>query len=156
MLDSELWTWVPARIKQHKERFDVVTRGNFQKLSDSLFEALRIFLPYQVVQKDAHRVHSHVFRPTEFLVDLSGIETLRLPHLQLVDRIGRDVITPHKPWLLVVPGFCFVDAPRRCLRQQRGPARSPGSSKEPRVQRIHEEDARGMGEEERDSDEVRR
>ena len=70
MLQSEFRLRVPARIEQHKQRLDVVSRSDRKKLIHALLESLRIFLPYQIVQEDSHGIHADVFRPAKFLVDL--------------------------------------------------------------------------------------
>jgi hypothetical protein len=43
--------------------------------------------------------------PAEFLVDLRGIEGVRLPHLELVDGVGGNVVAAHQPALRRVPGI---------------------------------------------------
>jgi hypothetical protein len=65
----------------------------------------RILLPEQVVQEDAHGVHAQTFRPAQLLVDLLWIESLRLPHFQLVDCIRRNVVAAHQPGLLRIPAI---------------------------------------------------
>ena len=59
----------------------------------------------QVVQEDAHRVHPHVLGPTQFFVDLRGVETLRLPHFEFVDCVFRNIVAADQPSLLVIPRF---------------------------------------------------
>ena len=118
MLQSEFRLRVPARIEQHKQRLDVVSRGDRKKLINALLESLGIFLPHKVVQEDSHRIHPDFFRPAQLLVDLRCIEALSLPHLQLIDGIVRNVIAAHQPWLLLIPGGRFLSAPGRGLRNQ--------------------------------------
>ena len=118
MLNSEFRVWIPARIKQHEERPDVMSEANLQKLIDAFFEAIRILLPYQVVQEYAHRIHPEALRPTQFPVDLRRVEALRLPHLEFVDGICRNVVAANQPGLLLIPGLCLLLGPTRTLRKQ--------------------------------------
>ena len=94
--------------------------GDREKLVDPLLEAFRVLLPQQIVQEDAHGVHAQAFGPAEFLVDLLRIEGVRLPHLQLVDGAGRNVVRAHQPRLLLIPGvgLFFGPALRGLCQQQ--------------------------------------
>ena len=89
-----------------------------QKLIDASCEARPIFLPNQVMQEDAHRVHTHTLRPAQLLVDLGWIEGLCLPHLKLIDGVFGDIVAAHQPRLLAVPRLRFLLRPQRGLRQQ--------------------------------------
>ena len=61
-------------------------RRDSQETVDALLKPGCILLPEQVVQKDAHGVHAHRFRPSKFSFDLRRIEGGVLPHLQLINR----------------------------------------------------------------------
>ena len=118
MLHTKFRLRIPAGIKQHEQRLDMVARRDLQELIDTFSEPLGIFLPYQIMQEHAHRIHAQVLCPTEFPVDLPGIEALRLPHLQLVNGVVRDIVAADQPRLLSIPGFGSFFGPARCLRMQ--------------------------------------
>jgi hypothetical protein len=95
----------------------MVPGSDHQEPIDALLETSRILLPQQVVQEDPHGIHSHRFRPSEFLVDLRRIEGLRLPHLELVNRRLGHVVAANQPRLSGVPGVCLRFRPTACLRR---------------------------------------
>ena len=96
----------------------MVLGGDLEELVNALLEALRILLPQQIVQEDAHGVHAQRFRPAQFLVDLLRIEGLCLPHLQFVDRAGGNVVGAHQPGLLLIPGVGLLLGPALRLCEQ--------------------------------------
>jgi hypothetical protein len=111
MLRAEARMRIPAGIEEHQQRTNVMLRGDGQKLIKALPEAGGILLPKQIMQKDAHGVHAHRFRPSEFGIDLSGIEGCLLPHLELIDSRLGDVIAAHEPRLLHVPRVRLLLSP---------------------------------------------
>ncbi len=76
-----------------------------EELAQPLEEALRVLLPQQVVQEDAHRVHADAFGHAEFLVVQRRIPGLGLEHLQLIDRVRGDVVRADQPRLLRYQAF---------------------------------------------------
>src|SRR5262249_59410799 len=97
-LRSELGIRIPAGIEQDKNRTDMVLRGDGQELIDTLCEARGVLLPEEVVQKNPHGLHAHTFRPSQFLVDLIGIKSFGLPHLEFINCSGGQVVfllSPH-------------------------------------------------------------
>ena len=76
---------------------------DIQKNVDALLESRRILLPEQIMQKHPHGVQPQRFGPAQFCVDPLRIESIRLPHLEFVDCIGRNVIAADEPWLLCIP-----------------------------------------------------
>src|SRR5207302_8385748 len=60
--------------------------------------------------ENPHRVHPDRLRPAELAVDALGIEGIGLPHLELVDRVGGDVVRADQPGLPPIP------VPRGLLR----------------------------------------
>src|SRR6476661_3697504 len=118
MLLSEFWICIPAGIEQYKKRPDFVFLGDAQKNIDALLETFRILLPEQVVQKDAHGVEAERLRPTEFGIDALGIKGRGLPHFQLIDGCGWNVVAADKPWLTGVPLVRGFLGPTRCLRMR--------------------------------------
>ena len=51
----------------------------------------------------AHGVHADALGPAELHIDALRIERIGLPHFQLVDCRGRDVVRAYQPPLLCVP-----------------------------------------------------
>jgi hypothetical protein len=102
---------VPARIEEHEQRFDLVFRGDLQKLVDPLAVSGGVLAPGQVMQKDAHRVHAQPFGPAQFFIDGLRVEGLGLPHFEFVDGVGRDVIAADQPRLFGVPLVCLLFRP---------------------------------------------
>ena len=99
------WGWGPSSCRTAPKRLDAVSGGDRQESIDAFLEAGRILLPKGIMQEHAHGGHAHALRPAQFLVDLGGIEAGLLPHLQLVDGVGRDIVAAHQPFLLAVPAF---------------------------------------------------
>ncbi len=81
----------------------MMLRRNRQKLIQPLLEPLRITRPKLVLQKHARRIHPHRLRQPELFIVQRRIERRRLKHLQLIDRVRRNVIRAHKPRLMVIP-----------------------------------------------------
>ena len=63
-----------------------------QKRIHALAEARLVLLPEQIVEEYPHGVHADALRPAQFEIDPFRIERFGLPHFQLVDCGGRDVI----------------------------------------------------------------
>ena len=82
------------------------------------------------MQEDPHCVHTDVFRPAEFLIDLRRVETLCLPHFEFVDRVFRNIVAPNQPALLLVPRVSFFITPA-ALRENgtRNANHNPGREK---------------------------
>ena len=130
MLRPQLGIGIPAGIEQHEKRLDAVPGRNRQKGIHALLEARRILLPQRVMQEHPHGGHAHALRPAQLLVDRGGIEARRLPHLQLVDGIGGNIVAAHRPFLLAVPGIGLGRRPAlaRLSGQQSAPARPPSKA----------------------------
>src|SRR5215468_5700035 len=111
MLRTEVRTGIPDGIEQHKQSADVVARGDLEECVDALAEAGGVLLPQQIVQEDAHRVHADGFRPTELEVDPLRIESVRLPHLELIDRGRGNVVGTEDPGLSRIPVTGLLLAP---------------------------------------------
>src|SRR6266567_1037759 len=77
--------------------------GDTEKLIDAILKARDILFPRQIMQKDAHGVHSQRFGPTKFAVDLCWIEGFRLPHLQFVRRVRWHEVRAQQQRLPLVP-----------------------------------------------------
>ncbi len=121
MLDAQLRIGIPARIEQHKDRFDVVLGGDIEEDVDALFKAVWILRIKLVVKEDAHGVHANAFGEAQFLVDLSRIEAVLFPHLKLIDGVGGNIVAADKPALLAVPRLGFFRRPAlgRCIGRLR-------------------------------------
>src|SRR6516162_2511529 len=120
MLWTEVRVRIPDRIEEHEERAYVVAGSNLEKGSDAPPEAGGVLLPQQIVQEDAHGVHADGSRPTELEVDPLRIESVRLPHLERVDRGRGYVVGTEDPGLSRIPVTGLLLAPAlprtRCLR----------------------------------------
>ena len=82
--------------------------GNLQELIDTLLEAVGILLPHQVMQEDAHGVHPDVLSPTELFVNLRSVERRRLPYLQLVDCVFRDIVAPDRRRMIPIASLVIA------------------------------------------------
>ena len=96
---------IPARIEQYKNRADLVPVRDVEECVDALLESGAVLFPQQVVQEHTHGVHAQTFGPSELTIDALGIERVSLPHLELVDGIGRKVVTADQPRLFGIPGI---------------------------------------------------
>ena len=103
MLGTELRVRLPAGIEENEERADVVFRGDGEEDVDSITKAFGILLPKEVVEEDAHGVHAEALGPAELEVDAFGIEGVGLPHFELIDGVGGNVVAADKPGLMSVP-----------------------------------------------------
>src|SRR3954451_15973567 len=103
MLRAKLWIRVPARIEQHENGFHAVRRSETQKAVQTVFQALRVFLPELILQEYPDSIHAGHFCKRKLLINQSWIECCRLEHLKLIDCVGRDVIDTDQPRLLCVP-----------------------------------------------------
>jgi len=63
------------------------------------------------VEEDAHGVHADGFSPGQLTVVGGGVEGIGLPHFELVDGVGGQVICSHRPGLLSVPSICLGFGP---------------------------------------------
>ena len=63
------------------------------------------------MQKDPHCVDSQTLCPTQFKVDSLRVEGIGLPHLQLIDRVRRDIVASHRPRLSGIPGLGLIGCP---------------------------------------------
>src|ERR1700722_18378382 len=118
-LDAGFWrrlgpgviAFVPAVVEEHEHGSDVMFVCDFEVLCDALFEALRVVLPREVMQKDAHAIEADVLCVAQFPVDSGGVEGGLLPHLQLIDGGRGDEVSAAEPSLCGVPGVCFFFGP---------------------------------------------
>src|SRR6516162_824915 len=106
MLEAKMRQRIPTRVEEHEHGTNVMVPRNGQELFNALLKANGVPFPKQIVEKNAHH----------FLVDLGRVESLLLPHLELVDRGLRYVIAADKPWLTPVPVIRLLLRPTRCLR----------------------------------------
>src|SRR5688500_15841568 len=112
---AEARVGIPHTVKQYEHHADAVLVGDAEELIDAREESLCVLLPENVVQEHANAVEPQPLGQREFPVDGVQVERFRLPHLELVDRVRRDVVAPDEPRLLAVPvvGFLLGPAPRR-------------------------------------------
>lgn len=104
-LFAQLGVGVPAGVEEHQDGPHARAGANAQEGVDAVFESRGILLPQQVVQEYPQRVHAESGGQYQFVFDGSGVEGFRLPHFQLVDGIGGDVVDAHEPGLVMVPGI---------------------------------------------------
>ena len=99
-----------------------MARCDGEKRVDALLKSLRILLPEKVVQEHAHRVHADSLGPSQLAIDGRRIEGVGLPHLQFVDRRGRQKIRTNGPRLAGVPlvGLSIGPTLLRVERRQSG------------------------------------
>src|SRR5690349_19986939 len=102
-LFAELRIGIPNRVEENEDRLDLELRRNREKVILATLTTLRLMLPQQIVQKDAHRIHAETFSPTESEIDPLWIERVGLPHLELIGRGSRVVVTTDDPRLLRIP-----------------------------------------------------
>jgi len=110
---------IPAGIEEHQHGPDAVFLRDDEELFETLLETLRILLPEFVVQEHAHGVHADCLRPAELLVDLRRVEGVGLPHLELVDGVGRNVVAAHEPALVCVPAVGLLHRPLLRIGERR-------------------------------------
>ena len=77
--------------------------GNVQKSVHALGAAARVFVPWNFVQEDAHGVHADGLRPSQLGIDYHRVERIGIPHLDLIDGAGGNVIDADVPGLLGIP-----------------------------------------------------
>ena len=106
---------IPAGIEEHQHGPDMVARGNGKKAIDAALKSGGVLFPDQVMQEHAHGIHAYLLGPSEFAIDLLGIEGICLPHLQFVHRVGGKKVRAHQPRLLGVPLVGVVFSPSRFL-----------------------------------------
>ena len=87
----------------------LVTDG--QKRVDAALESRSILLPEQIMQEHSHGVHAERLRPAKLLVNFFGIECGGMPHFELIDCVGRQVIASHEPRFARVPLVCAFFGP---------------------------------------------
>ncbi len=120
MLFAQFRIWIPTRIEQHKQRLDMVLVRNGQKRTHAFLKPRAVLLPKQIMQEHAHRRHAQTLRPTQLQVDPLWVERIRLPHLQFVNGVGRQIVAADRPRLLRIPGIGLLSGPARWLRRYNG------------------------------------
>ena len=102
---------VPDTVEQDEHHADLVPVGRGEELLDPVEEALRIFLPRQVVQKDPDAGEAQALGPAELAVDRGQVERVGLPHLELVDRRARREVAADEPGMFTSPCLGPRDRP---------------------------------------------
>src|SRR6516225_5556200 len=113
MLEAKVRQRIPTRVEEHEHGTNVMAPRNGQELFNAVLKANGVPFRKQIVEKNAHCIHAHRFCPAHFLVDLGWVESLLLPHLELVDRGLRYVIAAHQPWWTPVPVVRLLLRPTR-------------------------------------------
>jgi hypothetical protein len=109
---AEMWIRIPTGIEENEEDADVVLRSDGEKRVDTLLKAGGVLLPKQIVEENTHGVEAERLGPAEFEFDAFWIEGVRLPHFELVDGSGGNVVAADEPRLVRIPivGFGFGPA----------------------------------------------
>ncbi len=110
-LSSNRGIRIPAIIEENKQRPNLVLRSNLQKRRHPLLKSFRVSLISQIMEINPNRVHPNPFRPSQLPINRPRIPTLRLPHLQLVDRSRRQKVSPDNPRLLRLPLVSLFSCP---------------------------------------------
>jgi len=114
-LFAQLRVFEPAAVgEESHDGLDPVAAADSEECVDALLESGGIGLPHHVVQEDADRVEPEFLGLGHLVVDGLRIEALRLPHFELVDGRGRDVVEAHGPLLLRIPGVGTLLRPALC------------------------------------------
>ena len=121
---------IPAAVEQDEQDANLVFGGDGQELVHPLEKARGVLLVGQVVQEDPHAVEAQVARPAEFAVDGGGIESLGLPHFQLVDGIVGQVIGAGHPAAVLPPFLGFFRRPAIASRGQGCSQKGQATSKQ--------------------------
>ena len=79
--------------------------GDAKELTDAFLKSGGVLFPDWIVQEHAHGIDADALGPIEFHVDPFWIERIRLPHFQLIDGSGRDVVAAHQPGLPGIPSI---------------------------------------------------
>ncbi len=120
-LFAQLRVFEPAAVgEEGHDGLDSVVAADSEECVDALLESGGIGLPHHVVQEDADRVEPEFLGLGHLVVDGLRIEALRLPHFELVDGRGRDVVEAHGPLLLRIPGVGTLLRPALCRSRSRG------------------------------------
>ena len=91
-----------------------MTVSDFEKFSNVREKRIPVGAPDLVMKKDPDAVEPQVLGPAQFLVNLCRIECARLPHLDLVARICRDIIAPNRPLHGGIPFIGLFFGPTLC------------------------------------------
>jgi hypothetical protein len=68
-LCSGPWFRIPAVVKEDKQRFYMMIRGNRQKRIDPFCKPNRVIFPNKIVKKNAQGVKAYLFCPSQFTID---------------------------------------------------------------------------------------
>ena len=141
VLLAEMRVGIPARIEEHEQRFDPMLRRDVEELIDPRLVPFGILLPWQVMQEHPHRRHTEPFGPAELLVDRVRIERVGLPHLELIDRGGWNVVAADQPWLPRIPLIGLrLGPPARGRLRQAGRADTADQQCDEETERVHAAD----------------
>ena len=94
-----------------RQGLDAVLVAYVQELVEALDESFGIVGINQEGEEYSDGIESKVLRHGKFLVYGFGVETLRLPHLDLVDGGRGDIVASHDPSVILRPFIGFFFAP---------------------------------------------
>ena len=104
---------IPNAVKNDEDNREVMAAGGAEELVHPVEKSSRVLLPGEVVEEDAQGIETQILGPGQFTVDLLEIEGIRLPHFELIDRVGGNIIAPDRPGPLLHPGLGFFRGPAR-------------------------------------------
>src|SRR5262245_10288865 len=105
-LFSRFGARVPDAVEEHEYHPDAMPVADREELLDAI--QITFLLPQEVVEEDPHAVEAEPGRIAELPIEDLGIEAVRLPHLELVDRRRGSEVRTHEEWVLPVPGPGFL------------------------------------------------
>ena len=98
-----------------------MSSGDIQHLVDPLLESFLVLEPEHLMEIDADHVETEFLTESHLPVEDFRIESVLLPHLELIDRIRRNVAAAHRPLRLRPPGTGLLRSPLgvdRLLRRE--------------------------------------
>ena len=88
---------VPAVVEKNEHCGYTMPGGNVQIPVYPVLESFPVGLPEHMMQENPHAVEAEFFCPSELAVYRFGIESVFLPHFELVYGVGRNEIATCNP-----------------------------------------------------------
>ena len=115
--------WIPARIEEDEQRLDGMAGRDGYELHQPSKETLPVLDPEQIVEEYPHGVEPEPPGHAQLGIDAPRIVGVGLKHLELIDRVRRDVVRADQSMLRPVPTVGTVHRPPS-LACRAGPWRS--------------------------------
>ena len=110
-LYSKFGIRIPAIIEHREHCLDSVFVRYCQELIYSILEAFLVLFPHQIMQEHSDDFVADAFCVSEFLVNGNWVESLSLPHFQLVHSTAGDEVAASEPAVGVPPGLRLLRSP---------------------------------------------